>query len=92
MAGAPDRERATHRRLLELAETQAWVHHVADLDTGAVTTTVLDDDDGPRPPARAAVARSIDITMILLPGIEQLAFTGMAFGAAPLIAQAGVLA
>ena len=25
--------------------------------------------------------RSIDITMILLPGIEQLAFTGMTFGA-----------
>ena len=86
MADAPDRERATHRRLLELAETQAWVHHVAGLDTGAV------NDDGPRPPARAAVARSIDITMILLPGIEQLAFTGMTFGAAPLIAQPGVLA
>ena len=36
--------------------------------------------------------RSIDITMILLPGIEQLAFTGMTFGAAPLIAQPGVFA
>jgi hypothetical protein len=38
VADAPDRERATHRRLLELAETQAWVHHVAGLDTGAVST------------------------------------------------------
>jgi len=219
VAGAPDRERATHRRLLELAETQAWVHHVADLDTGAVTTTVLDRPVAPlsraerlaglghvldptvfgrpmyrltprqpyqaspegwvevirptyvapggtvlwwepprdfdvrtgagtfglylpfsqTPEGRALASfsfsgssfagatgslrfsmqlipnavsipvdaafghhtvdltfvppqRSIDITMILLPGIEQLAFTGMTFGAAPLIAQPGVFA
>jgi hypothetical protein len=30
------------RRRLELAETQRWVHHVADLDSGDVVTTPLD--------------------------------------------------
>ena len=33
---------ATRRRVLELAETQRFVHHVADLDTGEVVTTELD--------------------------------------------------
>ena len=69
MAGAPDRDRATHRRLVELAEAD----HAVDL------TFV--------PPQR-----SIDITMIPLPGIEQLAFTGMTFGSAPLVAQPAVVA
>ena len=36
--------------------------------------------------------RSIDITMILLRGIEQLAFTGMTFGTGPLTAQPAVFA
>jgi hypothetical protein len=30
------------RRLYELQETQGWVHHVADLNTGKVLTTPLD--------------------------------------------------
>jgi hypothetical protein len=30
------------RRLYELAETQRWVHHAADLDSGEVVTTPLD--------------------------------------------------
>jgi hypothetical protein len=30
------------RHMLELAETQLWVHHVADLTTGKTETTVLD--------------------------------------------------
>jgi hypothetical protein len=34
--------RAMHRRLHELAETQRWVHHVADLDSGKIVTTPLD--------------------------------------------------
>ena len=33
---------ARQRALLEHAETQRWVHHVADLDTGTVLTTTLD--------------------------------------------------
>jgi hypothetical protein len=32
---------ALRRRLDQLAETQRWVHHVADLDTGQVLTTAL---------------------------------------------------
>jgi hypothetical protein len=35
-------ERTMRRRLYELAETQRWVHHVADLETGEVVTTPLD--------------------------------------------------
>jgi hypothetical protein len=30
------------RRLFELAESQRWLHHVADLDTGELSTTPLD--------------------------------------------------
>jgi hypothetical protein len=30
------------RQLAELTENQGWVHHVADLDTGELTTTPLD--------------------------------------------------
>jgi hypothetical protein len=33
---------AMRRRLLELAEDQQWVHHVADLDTGETATATLD--------------------------------------------------
>jgi hypothetical protein len=33
---------ALRRRLWELEETQRWVHHVADLDSGEVLTTPLD--------------------------------------------------
>jgi hypothetical protein len=35
-------ERAKGRRLYELRETQGWVHHVADLDSGEVLTTPLE--------------------------------------------------
>src|SRR5215218_7387955 len=35
-------ERAMRRRLYQLAETQRWVHHVADLDRGELATTPLD--------------------------------------------------
>jgi len=38
-------QEALRRRLWELEETQQWVHHVADLDSGEVLTTPLD-----RPP------------------------------------------
>jgi hypothetical protein len=38
-------ERALRRRMYEVAETQHWVHHVADLDSGELVTTPLD-----RPP------------------------------------------
>jgi hypothetical protein len=34
--------RAVHGRLLEAAERQRFVHHVADLDSGATATTELD--------------------------------------------------
>jgi hypothetical protein len=34
-------ERAKRRRLYELRETQRWVHHVADLDSGETLTTPL---------------------------------------------------
>jgi hypothetical protein len=34
--------RARRRRLYELEETQRWVHHVADLNSGEVLTTPLD--------------------------------------------------
>jgi hypothetical protein len=37
-----DAAAAMRRRLLELAEDQRWVHHVADLDTGETATTTLD--------------------------------------------------
>lgn len=46
--GAPDvneavkAEGSMRRRLHELAETQRWVHHVVDLDSGEVLTTPLD--------------------------------------------------
>ena len=40
--GTPDPQSATRDRLNELAETQGWVHHVADLDSGRVATTPLD--------------------------------------------------
>lgn len=36
------RDRAVLRHLAELAESQQWVHHVADLETGEVSTTPLD--------------------------------------------------
>jgi len=42
MAGDPTPAEATRRRALELAETQRFVHHVADLATGEVETTELD--------------------------------------------------
>jgi hypothetical protein len=32
----------TRRQLNELAETQHWVHHVADLDSGKILTFPLD--------------------------------------------------
>jgi hypothetical protein len=46
--GAPDANqamieaRAMRRRLYEFEETQRWVHHVADLDSGEILTTPLD--------------------------------------------------
>ena len=39
---AEDVGRSMRRRLDELAETQHWVHHVGDLDSGEVLTTQLD--------------------------------------------------
>jgi hypothetical protein len=39
---ALEERRAMRRRLYELAETQRWVHHVADLDSGELVTTPLD--------------------------------------------------
>jgi hypothetical protein len=39
---AEDVGRSMRRRLDELAETQHWVHHVGDLDSGEVLTTPLD--------------------------------------------------
>jgi hypothetical protein len=42
MAGEPNPALATRRRVLELAETQRFVHHVADLDTGEVVSTELE--------------------------------------------------
>jgi hypothetical protein len=39
---APEAEREMRRELYELAETQRWVHHVADLDSGEIVTTPLD--------------------------------------------------
>jgi hypothetical protein len=35
-------ERAMRRRLYELQETQRWIHHIADLDSGEILTTPLD--------------------------------------------------
>jgi hypothetical protein len=35
-------QRSMRRRLDKLAETQGWVHHVADLDSGEIQTTPLD--------------------------------------------------
>ena len=37
-----DAEGSLRHRFHELAETQQWVHHVVDLDSGEVRTTVLD--------------------------------------------------
>ena len=42
MSSIADAAGAMRRRLLELAEDQRWVHHVADLDTGETATTALD--------------------------------------------------
>jgi hypothetical protein len=36
------RQTSIRRELAELTENQGWVHHVADLDTGELTTTPLD--------------------------------------------------
>jgi hypothetical protein len=35
-------ERAMRRRLYDLAESQRWVHHVGNLDSGEILTTPLD--------------------------------------------------
>jgi hypothetical protein len=43
--------RETRRLLAELQETQGWVHHVGDLDSGEVLTTPLDRP--PTPMSRA---------------------------------------
>ena len=42
VADAPDRERGDPPAAARAGRDPGWVHHVADLDTGAVTTTVLD--------------------------------------------------
>jgi hypothetical protein len=39
---ALEARRAARSRLYELAETQRWVHHVADLDSGEIVTTPLE--------------------------------------------------
>ena len=41
--------RARRRRLQEFEETQRWLHHVADLDSGEVRTTTLDRPIAPLP-------------------------------------------
>jgi hypothetical protein len=58
-------QRTTRHRLLELTESQQWVHHVADLDTGTVQTTTLDRPVAPlsRVERLAAIGHVFDPTI-----------------------------
>jgi hypothetical protein len=60
--------RALRHRLSELEETQGWVHHVADLDSGEVLTTPLDRPLAPLSRAERLSQLGHPIDPILLGG------------------------
>src|SRR5215210_7937635 len=77
-------EALARRRLYELEETQGWVHHVADLNSGEVLTTPLDRPLAPLSRAERLSQLGHPIDPIVLGGPSRRLTPDQPYQASPL--------